>query len=548
MPEHFDKLSATPKRPLKVFLCHAHSDKDAVKALYTHLANDGVDAWLDKEKLLPGQDWELEIRKAVREADVVVVCLSKQFNQAGFRQKEVRLALDTAMEKPEGEIFIIPARLEECDNLESLRKWHWVDLFEEDGYKMLLRALRRRADNIGATLQIKKNWLPNISSSQQSQKANLKPQRVSQFETYERTDEVKKPKQKLTVKKLFGNTVFLFWSIFVFGAIFLTWKPFFQKVNPTPEENPSQVVATSTYTEIVESIFTSTPEPISTHVSVLTPTPLPTEITDASSEVRCDTKLITTITLYEIPAARKILSIQGDETVSVLGSYVSEGWSLIRTKDGTQGWVNSSLLPNLGNCALQEYGLADTVIPSDEKIVLQDAFNGDTEFRFYLTSGTPEFKILDGGESVMHLGAGSVGRKIFLYLGGAQRGSETLRMVFNLNYLNNGFLSLQWGKYYPHKELRVYPKTHRYALNDVTNKTSIQLAAGNLVCGYSHSWDKSNYLEIEYKSDEDLTVVKIDDCEAISFSKIGGFKDFFYITSYDLLSIDLYYLLISSPK
>jgi hypothetical protein len=34
------------------------------------------------------------------------------------------------MEKPEGEIFIIPARLEECDNLESLGKWQWVDLFE----------------------------------------------------------------------------------------------------------------------------------------------------------------------------------------------------------------------------------------------------------------------------------------------------------------------------------------------------------------------------------------------------------------------------------
>ena len=54
------------KRPLKVFLCHAKSDKDAVKALYDRLVNDGVEAWLDKEKLLPGQDWELEIRKAVR--------------------------------------------------------------------------------------------------------------------------------------------------------------------------------------------------------------------------------------------------------------------------------------------------------------------------------------------------------------------------------------------------------------------------------------------------------------------------------------------------
>lgn len=65
------------KHPLKVFLCHAHiiplwdahSDKDAVKVLYTCLTDDGVErfAWLDKEKpcgersrtILPGQDWEL---------------------------------------------------------------------------------------------------------------------------------------------------------------------------------------------------------------------------------------------------------------------------------------------------------------------------------------------------------------------------------------------------------------------------------------------------------------------------------------------------------
>lgn len=140
-------------RSIKVFLCHAHSDASVVRDLYHRLNRDGVDAWLDKVELSPGQDWEYEIRKAVRESDVVVVCLSKQFNQAGFRQKEVRLALDTAMEKPEGEIFIIPARLEECDTLESLRKWHWVDLFEEDGYDRLLVALQRRAKTIGAPLQ-----------------------------------------------------------------------------------------------------------------------------------------------------------------------------------------------------------------------------------------------------------------------------------------------------------------------------------------------------------------------------------------------------------
>ena len=132
--------------------------------LYERLVNDGVDAWLDKEKLLPGQDWELEIRKAVREADVVVVCLSKDFNKAGFRQKEVRLALDTAIEQPEGEIFIIPARLEESDTLEILKKWHWVDLFENNGYEMLMRSIQARAESIGATLQISNSVVPGISA------------------------------------------------------------------------------------------------------------------------------------------------------------------------------------------------------------------------------------------------------------------------------------------------------------------------------------------------------------------------------------------------
>jgi hypothetical protein len=153
-----------PKRPLKVFLCHAHADRDAVRALYTRLTNDGVDAWLDKEKLLGGADWEYEIRNAVRESDVVVVCHSKQFNQKGFRQKEVKIALEEADLLPKGEIFIIPVRLEECDVLDDLKRWHWVDLFESDGYERLLRAFRVRADKIGATLQIKRSWLPKITS------------------------------------------------------------------------------------------------------------------------------------------------------------------------------------------------------------------------------------------------------------------------------------------------------------------------------------------------------------------------------------------------
>ncbi|MCJ7432057.1 MAG: toll/interleukin-1 receptor domain-containing protein, partial [Anaerolineales bacterium] len=184
-------MDETKDRQLKVFLCHAHSDAAQVRALYMRLKADGVDVWLDKESLIPGANWELEIRKAVREADIVIVCLSKQFNERGFRQKEVRLALDTAMEMPEGEIFIIPARLEECDYLESLRPYHGVDLFEPDGYERLMRALRLRAGKIGATLESRKGLFSKITAPRPKPITAKKPE-----------PEVKPTAQKAERKKI----------------------------------------------------------------------------------------------------------------------------------------------------------------------------------------------------------------------------------------------------------------------------------------------------------------------------------------------------------
>jgi len=136
--------SIMKKWHLKVFLCHSHADRAAVHALYSRLKNDGVDAWLDKEKLLAGQNWEHEIRRAILTSDVVIACLSQGFNkQEGFRHEELKIALEKANLIPEDETFIIPVRLEECDMPESLRHLHRVDLFETGGYKKLVHSLWR---------------------------------------------------------------------------------------------------------------------------------------------------------------------------------------------------------------------------------------------------------------------------------------------------------------------------------------------------------------------------------------------------------------------
>ena len=133
------------KLGLRVFLCHSSGDKPAVRKIYHRLLADGVSAWLDEEDLLPGQRWEQEIPKAVRASDVVIVCLSQSsINKKGYLQKEIRYALDVADEQPEGTIFLIPLKLEECDIPEHLRRWQWVNFFEDRGYDRLMMALRRR--------------------------------------------------------------------------------------------------------------------------------------------------------------------------------------------------------------------------------------------------------------------------------------------------------------------------------------------------------------------------------------------------------------------
>lgn len=140
----------TGLRPLSVFLSHASDDKPIVRQLATYLRSAGVEVWLDEEKLLPGQDWKAEIAEAVRKSDAIIVCLSqKATTKEGYIQREIRLALDAADEKPDGTIFLIPVRFDDSSVPVRLSKWQWVDLFQTDtaGVK-LLQALIHRARSL----------------------------------------------------------------------------------------------------------------------------------------------------------------------------------------------------------------------------------------------------------------------------------------------------------------------------------------------------------------------------------------------------------------
>ncbi|MCC6591426.1 MAG: toll/interleukin-1 receptor domain-containing protein [Bryobacterales bacterium] len=146
---------ARSSAPLRVFLCHSSSDKPAVRALYKRLLRQKISPWLDEENILPGQDWDAEIKKAIDATDVVLVCLSRQATtRQGYLSQEIQHALDLAHKKAKEALFLIPVRLSSCDVPLGLQRWQWVNLYEPSGFERLMKALQKRAQTVGSIIPL----------------------------------------------------------------------------------------------------------------------------------------------------------------------------------------------------------------------------------------------------------------------------------------------------------------------------------------------------------------------------------------------------------
>lgn len=126
-----------------IFISYAREDGGKALDFYNRLKNVDFKPWIDLEDILPGEAWELKIRQILRQSDFLLICLSeKSVTKRGYIQREIRMAVEIAKEMPEGTIFLIPVRLEECEVPLSLSRYHWVDLFEPDGFDKLIRAIK----------------------------------------------------------------------------------------------------------------------------------------------------------------------------------------------------------------------------------------------------------------------------------------------------------------------------------------------------------------------------------------------------------------------
>ncbi len=128
----------------KIFLSYAREDLKKVEFLYNNLRQAGFTPWMDTQDILPGEIWEESINNAIRDSEFFIACISRSsLTKRGMFQKELKLGLDIWNQMLDKDIYLLPVRLEPCDVHESLCKFQWVNLYEDDGWQRLIGGLRK---------------------------------------------------------------------------------------------------------------------------------------------------------------------------------------------------------------------------------------------------------------------------------------------------------------------------------------------------------------------------------------------------------------------
>jgi hypothetical protein len=97
-----------------IFFSYARPDQERVLPFFDWLEKRGFNVWMDCRRIKAGQNWDVEIKRALDRATFVLVFISKlSVDKRGYVQRELKLALDKLDEKLIDDIYIIPVLLDE---------------------------------------------------------------------------------------------------------------------------------------------------------------------------------------------------------------------------------------------------------------------------------------------------------------------------------------------------------------------------------------------------------------------------------------------------
>ena len=132
-PGRGERFRFVPQTKPSIFIAYVEEDLAAAKKMYAAFEQQKFRPWLDKKKLLPGQNWPRAIEHAIQQSDFFVACFShRSASKRGSFHSELRFALNCASQVPLDEIFLIPVRLDNCIVPRNIsRDIQYVDVFPD---------------------------------------------------------------------------------------------------------------------------------------------------------------------------------------------------------------------------------------------------------------------------------------------------------------------------------------------------------------------------------------------------------------------------------
>jgi hypothetical protein len=141
------QISLRPNNQPRIFIAYVLEDVATAEKLFRSLEARGYAPWLDRRKLLPGQNWPRRIQDAIESTDFFIPCFSgKSVQKRGGFQAEIRHGLECAKRMPLDDVFMIPARLDDCRIPDRIRReTQYVDLFPDwsAGLERILSIIER---------------------------------------------------------------------------------------------------------------------------------------------------------------------------------------------------------------------------------------------------------------------------------------------------------------------------------------------------------------------------------------------------------------------
>lgn len=144
-----------------IFISYNQSDADFAAVLSIHIEKAGVDTWMDKSRLRPGQDWSVEIDEAILNSHALVLVISPEAKASEYVTYEWSFALGAG-------VPVIPVLYKETALHPRLARVHYLKFTDTTvrPWEKLIETVQEAVSSSGVyAVRIPRDAPPHVKSA-----------------------------------------------------------------------------------------------------------------------------------------------------------------------------------------------------------------------------------------------------------------------------------------------------------------------------------------------------------------------------------------------